>query len=74
MPHQCQAQDCNKTFAQSQGLARHIRNEQKKEAYMEEQLRVHRDLVVRPKGRALPVELEMGEPDALPDIQVTCIV
>ena len=41
---------------------------------MEEQLRVHRDLVVRPIGRALTVELEMGEPDALPDIQVTCIV
>ena len=49
--YRCTAENCTKTFTQSQGLARHIRNEKAKEASKEEHLRVHSALIVRPRGR-----------------------
>jgi hypothetical protein len=49
--HPCPAESCNKSYHKSKELARHIRNAKAKEAAMEEHLRPHSALVVRPRGR-----------------------
>ncbi len=49
--HICTAVNCTNSYKQSQGLARHIRDEKKKEASKEESLRHHSHLVIRSRGR-----------------------
>jgi hypothetical protein len=53
--HQCNSiavalKNCTKEFTQSQGLARHIRNEKTMEENKEEHLRFHSGLIVCPRG------------------------
>ena len=49
--HPCPAENCNKSYPKSKELARHIRNAKAKEASMEEHLKFHSALIVRPRGR-----------------------
>jgi hypothetical protein len=49
--HICTAVNCTNSYKQSQGLARHIRDEKKKESSLAENLRYHSHLVVRRRGR-----------------------
>jgi hypothetical protein len=49
--HPCPVENCNKSYPKSKELARHFRNAKVKEASMEEHLRVHSALIVRPIPR-----------------------
>jgi hypothetical protein len=60
--HHCSAPNCNKSYGKSKELARHVRTEKVKEASLEENLRYHSHLVVRPRGR-IPRQLQANVPE-----------
>jgi hypothetical protein len=60
--HHCTAPNCNKSYGKSKELARHVRTEKVKEASLEENLRYHSHLVVRPRGR-IPRQFQAHVPE-----------